>query len=387
MDKQTKQLILDAIHHRPVPEVPMMYRGDEVVNQKLINYYGIKNKIYWDVELIKHLGADFYSGGASLNEYYTYLPKYIGPKFNCEHDKLYFYTFGINSKAIFDEQGRFFEFDFFKNPPLEKATSVSDVRNHTFPPPDWFDFDYYTTMITRQSPSGDAKDKTEYVKYTNIKKSENHFTCTYFFNTIFIISSFMRGMEKLLLDMAIDPKFAHALIDRVGETCVELNRLNLERIGDKIEVFGMWDDFASQVNMLMSPDLWREYFKPFYKKIIEDAKKYNLIIYFHCCGNLYEVIPDLIELGVNILDPIQTSASRMNLADLKRDFGKELCFHGGVDLQQLLVKGTPEQVRKEVRKIRDLFDGQGGMILGPSHLITRDVPIENIMAIYESTES
>jgi uroporphyrinogen decarboxylase len=361
----------------------MMYRGDEIVNENLIKHFGIKDEIYWDLEIIRNLGADFFSGGASLNEYYTYIPKYVGPEFDCEHDKLYFFVFGINSKAVYDDEGRFFEFDFFHNPPLANATSVADIKKHRFPQPEWFDFNWYTTMITRKSASGDAKDATEYISYKDIKPLEDHFSCTYFFNTIYIISSYIRTMDRLLLDMAMDSQFAHTLIDRVGEICVELNRLNLEKIGDRIEIFGMWDDFATQTDMFMSPDMWREYFKPYYKRIIEDAKKFDLIVYFHCCGNLYDVIPDLIEIGVDILDPIQTSARRMNFNDLKRDFGKDLCFHGGVDMQQLLSKGTPEQIKEEVSKIKDLFACQGGLLLGPSHVLTRDIPVRNVVAMYQ----
>jgi len=379
----SKQLVLDAIRHNPVHRVPMMYRGDEVINGKLINHFDITEEIFWDRDLINSLGADFFSGGASLNEYYTYIPKYVGPEFDCEHDKLYFFPFGIKSRAVYDEQGRFFEFDFFQDPPLEHAAAASDIATHPFPRPDWFDFDHYTTMITREAPSGDAKAAAEYVPVTEIQPSPHHFTCTYFFNTIFIISSYMRRMDKLLIDMASEPKLAHALIDRVEETCVELSRLNLERIGGRIEIFGMWDDFACQNNLFMDPDTWREYFKPFYKRIIADAKRYNLIVYFHCCGDLYDVIPDLIDIGVDILDPIQTSARRMKIEHLKREFGKDLCIHGGIDLQQLLAQGTARQVREEVRGIKELFAGQGGMLLGPSHLLTRDVPVENVLAMYQ----
>jgi uroporphyrinogen decarboxylase len=238
-------------------------------------------------------------------------------------------------------------------------------------------------MITGEAPSGDAKTATEYIPVRDVQLSPFHFTCTYFFNTIFIISSYLRRMDKLLMDMASDAKLAHALIDRVGGVRVELSRLNLQSIGDRIEIFGMWDDFACQNNLFMAPDSWREYFKPFFREIVAEAKRYNLIVYFHCCGDLYDVIADLIEIGVDILDPVQTSARRMKIEHLKREFGRDLCFHGGIDLQQLPARGIPVQIREEVREIKELFAGQGGMLLGPSHLVTRDVPVENVLAMYQ----
>ena len=94
------------------------------------------------------------------------------------------------------------------------------------------------------------------------------------------------------------------------------------------------------------------------------------------------MIPDLIDVGVDILDPIQTSARRMKWEDLKREFGKRLCFHGGVDIQKLLTHGTPAEVKQEVSMVKELFEGEGGVILGPSHLMTRDVPVENVVALY-----
>ena len=208
------------------------------------------------------------------------------------------------------------------------------------------------------------------------------FTCTYFNSSVFIICSYMRGMDRLLYDLAAEPTLAHALIERVGEACIALNKANLASIGNRIELYGMWDDFAGQDNLFMSPAMWRRYFKPYYKRLIEEAKKYGLIVYFHCCGDLFDVIPDLIDLGVDILDPIQTSARRMKWKDLKREFGKHLCFHGGIDIQKLLPHGTPAEVQDEVRGVKELFDGEGGLLLGPSHLMTRDIPVENIIAMY-----
>jgi hypothetical protein len=371
----------------------MMYRADEIINQKVMEHFDVPDDERWEQGILSNLGADFISGGASLSEYHTYIPKYVGPHFSADYDKCLFYTFGINSRAVYDEDGRFLMNDFFQDPPLGSAQTVNDIRGHEFPRTDWFDFTRYTTMITRKSHFGPNKDAGEglassegvageYVKYTDIKKADEHFTSTYFYSSVFMICSYMRGMERLLYDMAAEPKLAHALVERVGEACVDLNRAQLASIGKRIEVYGIWDDFACQDNLLMSPAMWRRHFRPYYKRLIEEAKKYDLLVYFHCCGDLFDVIPDLIDVGVDILDPIQTSARRMKWEDLKREFGKRLCFHGGVDIQKLLTRGTPAEVKQEVGMVKELFDGEGGVILGPSHLMTRDIPVENIVALY-----
>jgi len=385
MNAEQKALVLDSIRRKAVERVPVFYRADEIVNQKVIDHFGIGGED-WDEAIIQSLGADFFSGGPSINDLYCYIPKYVGSEFDCDYDDLFFFTFGIKTRYVYDDQGRFLEYDFFRDPPLGAAETVADVARHRFPAPDWFDFGQYRTLCSRRGPAWYPKDADagpDYVPVEDICRLDGQLTSTYFQDTIFVVSSFVRGMQRLLLDMAVDPKLAHAVIDRVGEACVELNRANLAAIGPRIELFGMWDDFAMQENMFMPPDTWREYFKGWYKRIIEDAKGYGLMVYFHCCGNLFEVIGDLIDIGIDILDPIQTSARRMVWEDLKREFGRHVCFHGGMDVQKLLPHGTPEQVRAEVRRVKELFDGEGGVLLGPSHLLTRDTPLENVMAMYE----
>ena len=385
MNAEQKQLVLDSIRRKPVNRIPMFYRADEFVNRKMINHFNIGGRD-WNEAILRNLGADFFSGGPSLNDFYCYLPRYIGPDFACDHDDLFFFSFGIKSKCVYDEKGRFLEYDFFQNPPLGKAESIAEVAAHHWPEPGWFDFTRYKTLCSRRAPEWyptDGQAGDDYVSVDEVRKRDDQFTSTYFQNTIFVVSSFMRGMERLLLDMAAEPKLAHAVVDRVGEACVAMNRANLAAIGDRIELFGMWDDFAMQDNMLMPPDTWREYFKPWYARLIAEAKRYGLMVYFHCCGNCFEVIGDLIDIGIDILDPIQTSARRMNWPDLKREFGRDVCFHGGLDVQKLLPLGTPADVRAEVRRVKDLFGGDGGILLGPSHLLTRDTPTENVLAIFE----
>ena len=118
MDTKTKRLVLDSIRRKPVERIPMMYRADEIINQKVMEHFRIPDDESWEAGILNSLGADFISGGASVNECRTYIPQYIGPHFDAEYDKCLFYTFGINSRAVYDEEGRFFMYDFFQNPPL-----------------------------------------------------------------------------------------------------------------------------------------------------------------------------------------------------------------------------------------------------------------------------
>jgi uroporphyrinogen decarboxylase len=163
---------------------------------------------------------------------------------------------------------------------------------------------------------------------------------------------------------------------------VELNKKILMRIGNQVDVYRLWDDVAMQDQMILSPSLWDKYLKKWYKPLFSDAKKYGLKVMYHCCGSFHPIIPSLIDIGVDILDPIQTNALGMDLENLKRLYGKYLCFHGGIDVQHLIPFGSIEEIRKTVKSAKALFNLEGGLILGPSHEITPDTPIENILAIY-----
>ena len=173
------------------------------------------------------------------------------------------------------------------------------------------------------------------------------------------------------------------LIGKIGEFMLEFCIRNLDSIGDEIDLYGFWDDFATQDDLMISRELWQKFYKPWHKKMIEAVKSKGLLVCYHICGNCTKVIPDLIEMGVDILDPVQVAARDMEISGLKRQFGRDICFHGAVDAQKLLTQGTPEEIRKEVRRIESVFDGEGGIILGPSHYITADTPTENILAIYK----
>ena len=178
-------------------------------------------------------------------------------------------------------------------------------------------------------------------------------------------SIFMRGFETMLMDLLTNQKYAESLISRIAEFMIDFHCKNLDSIGDKLDLFGIWDDFATQEELMISADIWRKFYKPWDKKIIEIAKKRNLFVSFHICGNCKEIIPDLIEMGVDILDPVQTNARDMDLKGLKQEFGKDICFHGGIDAQKLLIEGTPENIKEEVAKAKEIFKDEGGIILGP----------------------
>jgi uroporphyrinogen decarboxylase len=202
------------------------------------------------------------------------------------------------------------------------------------------------------------------------------------FNQLFRV----RGMENGLMDLVAEPEFAESFFDRLCDTICTAQTLFLKEVGDLIDVHFAADDLAGQSGPLVAPDLWRRLIKPRQARILATIKAHTQAkILYHSCGAVDAFIPDLIEIGVDILNPVQVSAAGMDTAQLKKRFGKRLSFWGGgCDTQQVLARGTPVDVRKEVqRRIRDLAPG-GGFVFNPVHNIQPLVPPENVAVLFKA---
>ena len=376
---ETKDLLINSIKGRTVDKIPMMYRGEPPINNKLIKYFNLSNlEDDWE-KLTNLIGADNFSDGETLGAFTTYFPKYIGPDFDTIFEGDRFNIWGIKPVEIYVAGNR--DIAFSKNPPLYGCDSIDDLKSYSYPKLEWFDFNTY--KVNSEALVYDSEDEQDEIRVADFKRSDKYFLNTSCMNSLFMTSIFMRGMDKMLIDLVLNKKYAETLINSIGGFMLEFCKKNLESIGKYIDLYGIWDDFAMQDNLMIHPDIWRKFYKPWDKKMIEVAKKYNLFVCFHVCGNCTDILPDLIEMGVDILDPVQVSAKNMEIDRLKKLFGKDICFHGGIDVQKFLPFATPCEIHEEVKRIKELFGNKGGIILGPSHYITADTPIENILAIYK----
>lgn len=195
----------------------------------------------------------------------------------------------------------------------------------------------------------------------------------------------LRGFRSWLEDLVINQKFACGLLDIGLEIQMELCKRMLEAVGNCVDVVHFGDDYGMQTGPILSPDLYRNIFKPRQKKLFSFIKtKTDAKILLHSCGSVYKLIGDFIDAGIDALNPIQVSAEDMDTKKLKREFGNKIAFWGGVDSQRVLPFGTRNDVRKEVKgRIDDLGPG-GGYILAAVHNIQAEVPPENILALFET---
>lgn len=194
----------------------------------------------------------------------------------------------------------------------------------------------------------------------------------------------VRGWEAMFVDMIERPEWAHYLCGRFCDFYLEDYTRAAEVTNGRIDLYLLISDLGSQTAPLISPAIFREFVAPYVRRMAERIHALGGKVLFHSCGAMHPFIPDLVALGVDILDPIQPVTPEMAPERLKADYGDQLAFHGGIDMQRLLPAGTPEEVRGEVRRYCEVLGAGGGYILSPAHLFQPDVPSENILAVYDS---
>jgi uroporphyrinogen decarboxylase len=244
--------------------------------------------------------------------------------------------------------------------PLQNA-SPEEVRRYQFP------IEHMEFLLSRMDPV--------------VATAEEYFIGCDVSPCVFEMYWRLRGLEQTLLEMAAEPGLTDAMFSRSADFAVALS----EEACRRFPLDWLWsgDDVASQLSMLMSPDRWRAMIKPHQQRVFEVGKAHGLWVAHHCCGALRPIIPDLVEMGLDVLNPVQCNCPGMDPIELKREFGGELAFMGGVDTQGVLPNGTVDDVRRATRRLVDAMTAAGGgYILAASHTIPPETPPENIFAMY-----
>lgn len=260
----------------------------------------------------------------------------------------------------FKDSGLYFEFFEY---PLQATETVKEILEYPFPEVDAPGrFDLAVENIARY--------KDDYVIIGDLETS------------IFETAWYLTGLEKFLMDMLSDRQYINPLLDRIMNINIETGK-RLIMLG--AEIIWCGDDFGGQQGMIMDPQLWRKIFKPRINEMFASFRSINpdIKIAWHSCGSIVPIIPDFIELGLDILNPVQPLARGMNAEFLKAEYGKDLVFFGGIDVQELLPNAPPGVVKQEVKRICRIYGEGGGYIAAPAHNIQPDTPVENVFAMYE----
>ena len=192
-------------------------------------------------------------------------------------------------------------------------------------------------------------------------------------------ATFMRGMEAILTDLLLEPRFARTLLRGLADYILGTMAVLFDRF--EFEAVAISDDYGAQRSLVMSPKTWRHFIKPLLAEIYSHARSNGRVVFHHSCGNVQTIVADLVDIGLDILHPIQPEA--MDIVRLKGEFGSSLTFCGGLGTQDLLPRGSPSAVRDEVRKLQREMGKGGGYILEPGITLQADVPVENLLAMID----
>lgn len=353
----SRQRTIDAINHRQPDHPPIYVSLTPQLAKNIGDAIGLPYEPPIDAmesarishtELLKHLGVDIVAVAA------TAPPK--GKTVELPDGRIR-NEWGM----VYKNAGIYAEFDEY---PLANATTKKDILDYTFPDHNLDSrYDKAREMMAIYGETHGIIGDVE----------------TMFFET----SWYLTGMEKFLVDLIMEAEYVPVLLDKIMEQNIIAGKKLIE-----LGVDFLWcgDDFGGQQGMLIDPDMWRSVFKPRIKMMFEEFRKVRSDIKFawHSCGSILPIIPDFIEIGLDILNPIQPLARGMEPEFLKNTYGKDLVFFGGIDVQELLPYGKPQEIRDEVKRRIDILGKGGGYIVSPAHNIQPDTPLENVYAFFET---
>ena len=341
----SRDRMLAAIDRQPIDRVPTDIWATPEVWAKLRGHFGN------EADIKAELHIDGFEGVA---------PEYVGPALPQVPDGETVNFWGIRTKRVSHEGGAYDEQLLC---PLASAQTIDDLTRYAWPTTDWFD---YSGMKAKAHEAAEVK----------------VVQCGYM--APFYYHNLLRGLEQSLIDPLIDPELTGYLIGRISDFFYDHHRRMFEACEGFIDVAQVTDDLGSQTGPLISMDLYQEFYAPHHKRFIDLCHEFGIKVFHHDDGSIRQFLPVLVELGIDILNPVQWTCPQMDMDELKSEFGGSVCFHGAVENQRILPFGTAEEVRAEVRHCIDALASDGtGYILASCHNLQVNTPVENIIAMYD----
>jgi uroporphyrinogen decarboxylase len=364
---------MKALNHQEPDRVPLALGGsaqkiDEPIFIQLLDHFGIREEkreyvfagfrfTYYCEDLWKELGIDTRYIYVHPEKSFTVESQTQGQKYNNE--------WGLDMDF---SRGSFSDSLTLQKAPLRHA-DLYDIKKYPWPRPD----PKVLTSGLLERAKKYCSDEYPVMAYRPIAMG------------IFDMAQALRGTDQFLIDLILNRKLADTLLDIITETQKLYYRAVLDAVDGYIQVIEIEDDLGTQEAAMISPKMYHDIIKPRHAELIGYIKslKPDIKVMMHSDGSIASLLEGIIEAGVDILNPIQTSAQGMEPAELKRNFGEHLVFQGGIDTQQVL-RGRPQEVENEVKRVIDALAPGGGYLFGPAHNITRDIPMENVLIMYKT---
>ena len=286
-------------------------------------------------------------------------PPYIGPQLPPQVD-----IWGIRRKPQPYGLGSYDEIAFY---PLAEASSPADVEAYPWPDPEAYDYARLREQVLAADPQGLKAKKL------------SHSVC----GNVLEIYCWMTGLEKALTNILLHPEVVHAALERITRFFEHKLRRSLAQVADLVDVLYFADDLGTQRGLLISPRAYREVVKPYHQRLFRLAKALapHAAVMMHSDGAVFDILPELMDAGLEVLEAVQVDAEGMAPQRLKAAYGRRLCFYGGISVQSLLPHGSVETVMSECRRLVEVLGRGGGYIAAPTHAIQVGTPPENVLAM------
>lgn len=344
----SRERVMAVLNHEQPDRCPVDFWAERTTLQTLLKYFNVPSEN--DVLDILNVDLQYVWPQSTLPE-----PEILP-------DGSWYTPWGTHLKKAENEHCDYDEYASF---PLAYAEDVEDLEKYNkWPDATKFDWEHYSEQI------GDVYKKR---------------VCKLPAGGIYEIAWGLRGQEQLLMDMVVAPEIVHYIMDKISSYWCDYIKFALDAAGDKIDIVYTYDDIASQGSLIMSPEMLEEFVYPYHKRVNAVIKSYGKKIIYHSCGAITPVISNIVGNGVNILNPLQPRAKGIDFKKIKETWGDKLVFHGGIDIQYTMPKGTPEEVQEEVKHAVSTLGKDGGYILTTAHFMQNDTPVENIIAMYDTS--
>lgn len=348
-----RERVLATLNGNVADRVPLDMHANPFVQARLHRELGTRSH----VELLTRLGVDVVDLRGVVD------PVYCGPRPAVRNlgNGIRENIWGWRQKVV---EGAAGPEECFVDFALAEATSIEELAAHEWPSPDWFDF------------TGFAEDLRPWKDFAVMASGAS----------VFQHPTFLRGMDTLLMDMALQPELAAYVMDRYTDFYVEYFDRMLTSAAGRIDILRIADDLGTQIGLVFGPDMFDTFIAPRLRRLVEMAHSHGAKVMLHSCGAIRPLIERIIAVGIDILDPLQALAAGMEPEGLVADFGGRIVLHGGICTQQLLPHGAPKAITAEVERRLDIHAGTP-YILAPCHILQADVPTENILALAEAAQA
>ena len=354
----SRERVLATLEGKPVDRIASNFRAEPEVFQKLqahLNLPDAEAVRVWAKSDFRDLTVICNTGGYGGYNSFGWTDKSLPD--GSQQD-----LWGVRRKLVDYGQGYYIDIVEY---PLKKAGGIDELRKYEFPDPRKL-FDFSTL------PAALASINARQPYFTLIEGESLYDRCWA-----------MRGMEDFMMDLLTDEDAAMYLLEGNFRFFLEYTRMILEAAGGRLDGIGIYNDLGNQLGMMISPQLYRKYLKEKQREYIRMVKGFGAKVFYHSCGSITEILEDFIEIGVDILDPLQLNAMKLTPSELAARVGGRMTLHGGLSMQDLLVHGNPADVCAAARELKRTLDPR--YILSCSHLIQMDVPVANIEAIVSET--